>query len=134
MHLPLLFYVEPTMFFLWYDSWTAYTTSSLVQDIETLLLDRYKNPDTVLIAHSYGCSLATFIAASPIMQERLKALVLISPKAGMDNEQMNGLKILQWVPDWLFDFARTADRRGGLSSTSIERLLGPDAPMELRTR
>ncbi|CAO3595594.1 unnamed protein product [Absidia cylindrospora] len=97
-------------------------------------MDRYKNDNTVLIAHSYGCSLATFIAASPLMQVRLKALVLISPKDCMDEKQVKGLKKLRWVPDWLFDFARTADRRGGLQSTSIERLLGPDAPVDLRKR
>ncbi|SAM09412.1 hypothetical protein [Absidia glauca] len=114
--------------------WNPYTTSSLVQDIEALLMDRYKNPSTVLIAHSYGCSLATFIAASPVMQQRIKALVLISPKDCMDDKQVKGLKKLRWVPDWLFDFARTADRRGGLHSTSIERLLGPEVPEDLRKR
>ncbi|KAI8086644.1 Alpha/Beta hydrolase protein [Halteromyces radiatus] len=114
--------------------WEPYTTSSLVQDIETLLLDRYRNPNTVIIAHSYGCSIATFIAASPVLQSRIKALVLISPKDRMDERQIKGLKKLRWVPDWIFDFARTADRRGGLYSTSIGRLLGHDAPDDLRKR
>ncbi|KAI8066551.1 Alpha/Beta hydrolase protein [Gongronella butleri] len=112
--------------------WSDYTTSALVQDIETLLRERYTNPQTVIIAHSYGCAIASYIATRPWMQERLKGLVLICPKDTIDDRQKRSLRTLAWVPDWVFDLARTADRRGGLASASVGRVIGLDAPESLR--
>ncbi|ORX62625.1 alpha/beta-hydrolase [Hesseltinella vesiculosa] len=113
-------------------TWQDYTSSSLVQDIEVLLRERYTSAKTVIISHSYGCAIASYIAAKPWMLDRLQGLVLISAKGHMDEQQKNVLRKLAWVPDWIFDVARTADRRGGLYSASIERGLGPNVPESMR--
>ncbi|KAI8385007.1 uncharacterized protein BYT42DRAFT_592969 [Radiomyces spectabilis] len=113
-------------------SWHSYTTASLVDDIKSLLLDRYHYPSTVIVAHSYGCSIATYVASSPEVQKSLKALVLISPKEGLSQAHKENVKRLRWIPNSLFDFARVADRKGGLYSKSVERFLGLHAEDQYR--
>lgn len=113
-------------------SWDSYTTASLVNDVISLLTDRYQYPSTVIIAHAYGCSIATHVAASPLIQPSLRGLVLISPKEHIDDSQKKSKRNLRWIPDWLFECAWTADRKGGLYSKSVERLLGFDAEDQLR--
>lgn len=107
-------------------SWDSYATASLVDDVKKLLLDRYKYPATVIIAHSYGCSIASFVAASPEIQPSLKGLVLISPKEHIKDTQKRNQNKLRWIPNWLFNCARTADRKGGLYSKSVDRFLGSE--------
>lgn len=97
-----------------------------MDDVKQLLSDRYKYPSTVIIAHSYGCSIASYVAASPEIQSTLKGLILISPKAYIESTQKRAQYKLKWVPDWLFNCFRTADRKGGLYSKSVDRFLGPD--------
>ncbi|CAO0793562.1 unnamed protein product [Mucor circinelloides] len=106
--------------------WESYTTASLVDDVKKLLLDRYKYPATVIIAHSYGCSIASSVAASPEIQASLKGLVLIAPKEHINETQKRNQNKLRWIPDWLFNCARTADRKGGLHSKSVDRFLGTE--------
>ncbi|CAO3616830.1 unnamed protein product [Mucor hiemalis] len=106
--------------------WESYSTESLVNSVKELLLDRYKYPATVIIAHSYGCSIASFVAASPEIQAILKGLVLISPKEHIKDTQKRNQNKLRWIPDWLFNCARTADRKGGLNSKSVDRFLGSE--------
>lgn len=117
-----------------YGSWNMYATSSLVKDVASLLTDRYQYPSTVIIAHAYGCSIATHVAASPLIQPSLRGLVLISPKEHIEQEQKKSQRTLRWIPDWLFEFARTADRKGGLNSKCVERVLGLDAEDHLRRK
>ncbi|KAL0075399.1 hypothetical protein F4703DRAFT_1335172 [Phycomyces blakesleeanus] len=112
--------------------WDSYATDSLVKDVTDLLLNRYNYPSTVIIAHSYGCSIATFVAASPEIQTSLKALVLISPKENVDEAQKRSQRMIRWIPDWLFEWARTKDRKKGIYSQSVERLLGNESNIELR--
>ncbi|ORY92350.1 Alpha/Beta hydrolase protein [Syncephalastrum racemosum] len=112
--------------------WESYTTKSLVNDVISLLTDRYQYPSTVIIAHAYGCSIAAHVAASPLIQPSLRGLVLISPKEHMEESQAKSQQTLRWVPDWMFDIARTADRKGGLSSKNVERFLGLDVDDRLR--
>lgn len=97
-----------------------------MNSVKELLLDRYKYPATVIIAHSYGCSIASFVAASPEIQASLKGLVLISPKEHINDTQKRNQNKLRWIPDWLFNCARTADRKGGLNSKSVDRFLGSE--------
>ncbi|KAI8378849.1 Alpha/Beta hydrolase protein [Choanephora cucurbitarum] len=106
--------------------WNAYTTASLVNDVKQILLERYQYPETVIIAHSYGCSIASFVAASEELQPIIKGLVLISPKEHISDTQKRNQKRLRWIPNWLFNCARTADRKGGLYSKSVDRFLGAE--------
>lgn len=94
--------------------------------MKELLLNRYKYPATVIIAHSYGCSVASYVAASPEIQSSLKGLVLIAPKEHIQDTQKRNQKKLRWIPDWMFNCARTADRKGGLNSKSVDRFLGTE--------
>ncbi|KAF7728165.1 hypothetical protein EC973_006559 [Apophysomyces ossiformis] len=114
--------------------WSAYSTASLVDDVKALLLTRYKYPSTVIVAHSYGCAIATCVAAIPEIQKSLKALVLISPKAHIDKAQEKSQKKIRWIPDWLFECARTADRKGGLYSKSVERFMTREVSDDLRRK
>lgn len=83
-----------------------------------------------MIAHSYGCAVASFVAASPEMKSTLKALVLISPKEQIIEIQKRNQNKLRYIPDWLFNCARTADRKGGLYSKSVDRFLGTEEKNE----
>lgn len=124
--------------FLWeWSRWAPYTAKALSDDIVQLIIsDRYPaSQPLILVAHSYGCSLAMLTAASSLIkQERLLGAVLISPKAELDETQANGQKFLPWIPDFMVENARKKDRRGGLYSTSVERLLGANASEDLRKR
>lgn len=106
-----------------------------MDDVKKLLLDRYKYPATVIIAHSYGCSIASSVAASPEIQASLKGLVLIAPKEHINETQKRNQNKLRWIPDWLFNCARTADRKGGLHSKSVDRFLGTEiSDLDIRRR
>ncbi|KAI7901115.1 Alpha/Beta hydrolase protein [Cokeromyces recurvatus] len=113
--------------------WESYTTASLVEDVKLLLLERYQYPSTVIIAHSYGCSIASFVASSPEIQSSLKGLILIAPKDHIKDTQKRNQKKLRWIPNWIFNCARTADRKGGLYSKSVDRFLGTElTDLEIR--
>ncbi|KAI9476464.1 MAG: hypothetical protein EXX96DRAFT_577255 [Benjaminiella poitrasii] len=113
--------------------WKSYTTASLVEDVKQLLLERYNYPSTVIVAHSYGCSVASYVASSPEIQSSLKGLVLISPKEHIKEVHKRDQKKLKWIPDWIFNCARTADRKGGLHSKSVDRFLGTEiTDLEIR--
>ncbi|KAI9268916.1 Alpha/Beta hydrolase protein [Phascolomyces articulosus] len=112
--------------------WESYTTDSLSKDVISLLTERYQSSATVIIAHAYGCSIASNVAASPKVQPILRGLVLISPKARIEEQQVKSKRTLRWIPDWMFEMARTADRKGGLHSKSVERFLGYDVEDRLR--
>jgi hypothetical protein len=61
-------------------------------------------------------------------------LVLIAPKAHIDEKQQKGIRVLRWIPEWLFDGLRVADRKGGLQSKSVARMLGSTTDHTLRRR
>lgn len=75
------------------------------------------------------------MAASPEIQASLKGLVLIAPKEHINATQKRNQNKLRWVPDWLFNCARTADRKGGLHSKSVDRFLGTEIiDLDIRRR
>jgi pimeloyl-ACP methyl ester carboxylesterase len=114
------------------NSWSAYESESLVNDIKTLLETRYQSQSIVIIAHSFGCSIATHLAGINSLTSVIKAMVLVCPKAGIDDKQQRGIRILKWVPDWLFDGLRVGDRKGGLESKSVSRMLGVSSDKALQ--
>ncbi|KAH8554339.1 Alpha/Beta hydrolase protein [Umbelopsis sp. PMI_123] len=115
-------------------SWSAYRSEEIVNDIRTLLETRYQSQSMVIIAHSFGCSIATYLAGSQSLSSCIKGLVLIAPKATIDEKQKKGIRILRWIPDWLFDGLRVADRKGGLESKSVSRMLGSTADKSLKRK
>lgn len=116
--------------------WDAYRTQSLAQDVIQVIRHYAKEDDDdkqpiMVIGHSYGCAVATYVAASSI---NITTLVLIAPKAQLDAKQQKGKQWIRYIPDWLFDRGRQADRRGGLYSKSVNRFLNPDQEIDNATR
>ncbi|KAI7882232.1 alpha/beta-hydrolase [Lichtheimia hyalospora FSU 10163] len=114
--------------------WDAYRTQSLAEDVITVLHKYAKKDDKqqiMVVGHSYGCAVATYVASSSI---NITTLVLIAPKAQLDAKQQKGKQWIRYIPDWLFDRGRRADRRGGLYSKSVNRFLNPDEEIDQVTR
>jgi len=61
-------------------------------------------------------------------------LVLITPIAQIGEKEKKGIRILIWIPDWLFNGLRVADRKGGLQSKSGARMIGPTDDKSLQRR
>ncbi|CAO3628765.1 unnamed protein product [Cunninghamella blakesleeana] len=116
------------------NGWEEYQTQSLVNDVIQLIELFSHGKPIIIVGHSYGCCISTFTAASlrPELRSQLKGMVLISPKAGLEKDQLKGQKFLPWIPDFILDASRVKDRQGGLYSKSVERLLGSNAPDHLR--
>ncbi|CDH49837.1 dual specificity phosphatase catalytic domain-containing protein [Lichtheimia corymbifera JMRC:FSU:9682] len=111
--------------------WDAYRTQSLAEDVIAVLHKYAKEDDKqqiMVVGHSYGCAVATYVAASSI--SNIATLVLIAPKAQLDAKQQKGKQWIRYIPDWLFDRGRRADRRGGLYSKSVNRFLNPDQEID----
>lgn len=85
-----------------------------------------------------GCSLAALLASptSPyanLISRHVTGLIAICPKADSPNQkQVQSLKKATAVPAFIFDLFRKWDRRGGLNSTSVIRMTGPDASDETK--
>ncbi|CAG8576427.1 9869_t:CDS:2, partial [Acaulospora colombiana] len=108
-----------------------YKTESLVDDLEELLKS-FPSENKVLICHSYGCCLGAFLYQR--IKNTVKAMTLISVKAEMTEKEMNKRKLLKFTPDAFFDLIRALDRRGGIHSQSVNRLLHDGASVSLRTK
>lgn len=102
------------------------------------LLQRYKSEDTVVICHSYGCTIGTHLysrlEASEALNNSIKAMVMIGPKAVITEHERKGRAQLTKTPDWVVDFARKLDRMGGIHSKSVNRLLHASAGDDLRRK
>ncbi|ORY93121.1 Alpha/Beta hydrolase protein [Syncephalastrum racemosum] len=108
-------------------NWSFYKPENLVKDfIHVINHYRQQLPGhpLVIVAHSYGCALATIAAKQ--LGETLQALVLVSPKYDMEQNVHKVQKYLPYVPDWFMDRLRRADRKGGLNSKSVLRFTGPE--------
>lgn len=118
------------------NGWKEYQTQSLVNDVIQLIELFSLDKPIIIVGHSYGCCISTFTAVSlqPHLRLRLKGMVLISPKATLEKDQLQGQKYLPWIPDFVLDASRLKDRQGGLYSKSVERLLGSNAPDHLRRK
>lgn len=121
--------------------WEAYTTEALVRLLATVIeahRDRNGDQNVVLIGHSMGCSLAALLASSTspyahLISDHVSGLIAICPKADPPSEsQTKQLRKVTAVPGFLFDLVRKWDRRGGLNSSSVTRMTGPDADEETK--
>ncbi|KAG0210711.1 hypothetical protein BGX33_004733 [Mortierella sp. NVP41] len=119
------------------ESFDNYTTDAYVEDIVSLL-QRYKSEETVLICHSYGCTIGTHLysrlATSETLNNSINAMVMIGPKAIITEHETKGRAQLARTPDWVVDFARKLDRMGGIRSKSVNRLLHASASDDLRRK
>ncbi|KAJ5157234.1 uncharacterized protein N7482_008334 [Penicillium canariense] len=121
--------------------WNAYTVEALAELI-AVAIERHRDRDggqgVVLVGHSLGCSLSALLAssASPIgksLKEHILGLIAICPRASPPSaEEAATFRRLLHIPGPLFDLWRLWDRRGGIQSTSVMRMVGNDADEETR--
>ena len=122
-------------------AWEAYTTKALVQLLVTVI-DVHRAVDegqtVILIGHSMGCSLASLLAShsSPYAQslsQYVSGLIALCPQAEPPTrEQVKALRSFTRIPSPIFDLMRQWDRRGGVNSSSVLRMAGPDSEEETR--
>ncbi|KAI9499338.1 Alpha/Beta hydrolase protein [Zychaea mexicana] len=111
--------------------WKSYDTAELASDIEAVAKTLDTSKGIIAIGHSYGCLVSSILAT----RIQLKGLVMICcPRLHLDAKQKRGQKMLPFIPDWLIDRGRRADRKGGLHSQSVNRFLGEEADEETRRR
>ncbi|CAG8476539.1 8426_t:CDS:10 [Diversispora eburnea] len=108
-----------------------YNSESLVNYLEELLKS-FSSKNIVLICHSYGCCIGAFLYQR--IKSSVKAMTFISVKAKRTESEMTKQKIILFLPDFLFDLFRVSDRRGGIYSDSVNRMLHKDASVLLRTK
>ncbi|KAI7371378.1 hypothetical protein KC354_g618 [Hortaea werneckii] len=120
----------------------AYTTAAFAELLATAI-DRYRNKDgnqqVVLVGHSMGCSISALLGSShsPLHQRLnmnyIAGFIAICPKASPPSEkEIINIDRLRWMPTPVFDLLRWYDRRGGLNSTSVARVVGHEADDETK--
>ncbi|KAK9597379.1 hypothetical protein V6Z96_007573 [Aspergillus fumigatus] len=121
--------------------WDAYTVEALAELLFTAIeqhRDREAGQKVVLIGHSMGCSLSALLASSASsigseLKEHILGLVAISPRASPPTpDEVASYRRLLRIPESIFDMWRYWDRRGGLHSASVNRLVGTDADPDTR--
>ena len=104
-----------------------YTPEQLVENVLEVFR-RYRRRENVLVAHSYGTSLLTFLCARLVAEQldsAVSGLVLVAPTlAGPRN---NVPWWVPWLPCWALDAFRYWEQRGGTESTSVLRFVHPNA-------
>lgn len=99
--------------------------------LTSLIAKLCKDEDFVLIGHSYGSS-HSFRVANGKLRDHCKGVVAVTPPYNMhiSTTQRNALG---FMPGLLFDVAfRANDRKGGLYSTSVNRMFTQNASEQAR--
>ncbi|KAJ5477385.1 hypothetical protein N7539_007529 [Penicillium diatomitis] len=124
------------------DDWSAYTVEALAELLAVAIenhRDRENDQGVILVGHSLGCSLSALLAssASPIgkdLKQHILGMVAICPKASPPSEAETAkFQRLLSIPEPIFDLWRLWDRRGGIHSTSVRRMVGHHADEETRS-
>ncbi|OJJ04108.1 hypothetical protein ASPVEDRAFT_54337 [Aspergillus versicolor CBS 583.65] len=122
-------------------SWDAYKVEALAELLATAIdqhRDKAAGQKVVLIAHSLGCSLSAMLTSSTSpfsfdLKDHVLGLVAVCPRASPPSpKDASSYRRLLYIPGPVFDLWRSWDRRGGLSSNSVTRLVGVDADAETR--
>ncbi|KAE8364371.1 hypothetical protein BDV27DRAFT_145356 [Aspergillus caelatus] len=122
-------------------SWNAYKVEALAELLATAIeehRDKDAGQGVVLIAHSLGCSLSAMLtsATSPVgpnLKKHILGLIAICPRASPpSSKEITSFRRLLHIPGPIFDLWRYWDRRGGLKSASVNRLVGADADPDTR--
>ncbi|KAF9895409.1 hypothetical protein FE257_000315 [Aspergillus nanangensis] len=122
-------------------SWNAYSVDALAELLATAIeqhRDKEAGQGVVLVAHSLGCSLSALLTSSNSsigaqLKEHILGLVAVCPRASPPSlDEVTSFRRLLHVPSPIFDLWRRWDRRGGLNSTSVNRLVGVSADSDTR--
>lgn len=121
--------------------WDAYTVEALAELLAVAIeqhRDRDAGQKVVLVGHSLGCSLSALLASSTSsvgqsLKEHIIGLVAVCPRASPPSQsEVTAFRRLLHVPDRIFDLWRLWDRRGGIESASVMRMVGSNADAETR--
>ena len=121
--------------------WEAYSTEALVSLLEIAIerhRDRANGQGVVLIAHSMGGSISALLASSTSpagskLRAHILGLVAVCPLATPpDPKKASMYRKLLYLPDFILDFARVLDRRGGPESAGVARFVGRDAVLDTK--
>ena len=119
----------------------AYSTRALAELLSAAIArfrDAENSQKVILIGHSLGCSISALLASSTslvyhLLGDNIIGMVAICPRgASPTPDEAIALKRLTWIPLPLFYLLRMVDRRGGLFSASVTRIVGKDADEETR--
>lgn len=112
--------------------WSVYQPSNLVCILDAVLTSFVQEPgrEVVLVGHSMGCLLAARLAQK--LGIRCVGVVAIAPPCEPADPVVAAAarrwqSLAGWIPAPLFDVFRAADRRGGLESASVRRMLAPQS-------
>ncbi|KAL5359619.1 hypothetical protein BJX96DRAFT_164574 [Aspergillus floccosus] len=123
-------------------AWDAYTVNALAELLATAIeqhRDKEAGQGVVLVAHSLGCSLSALLASSTSLigndlKKHILGLIAVCPRASpLGPQQVTSVQRILRIPGWIFDCWRRWDRRGGLNSSSVNRMVGPCADSDTRT-
>eukprot|EP00051_Salpingoeca_urceolata_P030229 m.8565 g.8565 ORF g.8565 m.8565 type:complete len:581 (-) comp3258_c0_seq1:43-1785(-) len=114
----------------------AYDCGSLVSDL-CEVYRRHRTKNNVVLAHSYGCSLATFMLqqleqTDPAAAASLSAFVLIG--LTLETPTATAPAWLPYLPVWGWDLLRYWRTRGGADSVSVKAFVSPSASRHVRER
>lgn len=118
----------------------AYTTESLAMLLATAI-ERYRDAtngqQVILIGHSMGCSIGALLASSSspnssLPNNTVSGFVAICPKAGPRSpKEAHQIDKLRNIPTFVFDLFRLWDRRRGVNSASVSRVVGKSVPVNV---
>ncbi|PLB41963.1 RNA 5'-triphosphatase domain-containing protein [Aspergillus candidus] len=122
-------------------SWDAYTVDAMAELLATSIdqhRDKEAGQGVILIAHSLGCSLSALLASSASslggdLKQHILGLIAVCPRASPPSpKEVTSFRRLLQIPGPVFDIWRCWDRRGGLYSASVNRLVGAAADPDTR--
>ncbi|KAJ3349948.1 hypothetical protein GGF32_005163 [Allomyces javanicus] len=110
-----------------------YRTLSMVDDIASALTSTLPpTRDLVLVCHSYGCCMGTYLASRPHFGHRIRGMAFLGGRALMPPTAITATRKLAALPSPILTLLRLYDRWGGVNSASVNRYLGPNSPRSLR--
>ena len=119
----------------------AYTTQALAE-LLAAVISRFRDSENdqkvILIGHSLGCSINALLGSSTspishLMEGAVIGMVAICPRgASLTQHEAKSVRLWTSIPTPIFDVVRFWDRRGGIASSSVSRVVGKGADEEAR--
>lgn len=117
---------------------STHALAELVVAVVSRFRDAGNDQKVVLIGHSMGCSINALLASStsPLshsLEGHIAGVIAICPTGGdRTPDQERGFRRISKIPPFLFDLFRIWDRRGGIYSPGVSRMVGQGTDDETR--